>query len=115
MSTTAASYTLLVRFRVRTGAQAAFDALTARTVDLIRKHEPGTLLYAIHTTGVPTERIFYELYEDQEAFAFHERQPHIQEFLAARGALLQALPEVTVLTPTAISRRTAQTSKGDRC
>lgn len=112
MSTPEATYTLLVRFRVREGAQAAFDALTARTVDLIRKQEPGTLLYAVHTTGVPTERIFYEMYEDQEAFAFHERQTYIQEFLASRGPLLQEPPEVTELTPASMSLRPTPASPG---
>ncbi|MFI1161912.1 putative quinol monooxygenase [Streptomyces sioyaensis] len=106
-------YALLVRFVVRDGAQPAFDTLVARTVGLIRTHEPGTLVYAVHTTGTPSERIFYELYRDPEAFAFHERQQYIQEFLTVRGALLQTPPEVTVLTPTMHAlRRTPTTGSG---
>ncbi|MFE9093525.1 putative quinol monooxygenase [Streptomyces sp. NPDC007264] len=94
-----AGYALLVRFAVRDGAEPAFDALVARTVGLVRAHEPGTLLYAVHTTATPGERIFYELYRDAEAFAFHERRTYVREFLAARGAFLRESPEVTVLTP----------------
>lgn len=92
-------YALLVRFALRDAAGPAFDALVARTVGLVRAHEPGTLVYAVHTAAAPAERIFYELYRDREAFVFHERQTYVREFLAARGAFLREPPEVTALTP----------------
>jgi quinol monooxygenase YgiN len=39
---------LMVRFTVRRGAEARFDALVAATATGIRDHEPGTLVYACH-------------------------------------------------------------------
>ena len=40
--------------------------------------------------GRPLERIFYELYRDQEAFQAHESQDYVKAFLAARNQYLSA-------------------------
>ncbi|MGI5337800.1 putative quinol monooxygenase [Streptomyces sp. CA-181903] len=82
----AAGFGLVVRFTLR-GAEAAegFDTLVARTVQNIRRHEPGTLVYATHRVpDEPHVRVFYELYADRAAFDDHERQPHVRHFLAER-------------------------------
>ncbi|MER7044165.1 antibiotic biosynthesis monooxygenase [Streptomyces jumonjinensis] len=81
---------LMVRFTCKDeSAAAGFDALAARTGEQIRAHEPGTLVYAMHRVdGRPLERIFYELYRDEEAFGTHESQPHIRTFLAERERYL---------------------------
>ncbi|MCU7730509.1 antibiotic biosynthesis monooxygenase [Actinoplanes sp. KI2] len=96
--TVADGFGLVVRFLVRDEAAAAgFDALVARTVPEIERHEPGTLAYVVHT--VPTEplvRVFYELYADRAAFDAHERQPHTRHFLAEREQYLSGV-EVTFL------------------
>jgi quinol monooxygenase YgiN len=85
-----APFALVVRFTVRPGAEAEFDALVTRTGEGIRASEPGTLVYACHTVeGKPQERIFYELYRDRAAFDAHESQEHTMHFLAAREALLE--------------------------
>ncbi len=92
---------LMVRFRLREGGAAGFDALVAETLPLIREREPGTLVYAIHAvTGEPQQRIFYELYADETAFGEHEAQPHVQRFLAERAQYLEGF-DVDFLTPTA--------------
>lgn len=45
--------------------------------------EPETLIFASHeVVGAPTQRIFYQLFRDEAAFAAHRRQPHLQRFLA---------------------------------
>jgi quinol monooxygenase YgiN len=76
---------LVVRFNLRPGHEAQFDALVSETLNGIRNQEPGTLVYATHTlTGAPGTRVFYELYRDREAFDAHESQPHTRRFLAAR-------------------------------
>ncbi len=96
-----AALALVVRFRLRPGAAAAFDALVAATLDGIRAHEPGTAVYAVHTAaGDPALRVFYELYRDRAAFEEHERQPHVRAFLAAREQHLEGV-DVEVLTFTA--------------
>ena len=98
MTEDSAPFALVVRFTVRPGAEADFDDLIARTTAGIREREPGTLVYACHRVdGAPRQRIFYELYRDQAAFAEHERQEHVRAFLADRTALLEST-EVDRLT-----------------
>jgi quinol monooxygenase YgiN len=84
---------LSVRFRCRDADSAAgFDRLVAETVPEIRKHEAGTIVYAVHTVeGQPLQRIFYELYRDRAAFEAHEEQPHTRRFLDARGQYLASV------------------------
>jgi quinol monooxygenase YgiN len=84
---------LSVRFTCKDAASAkGFDALVAETVPQIRQHEPGTLVYAVHTVeGQPLQRIFYELYRDRAAFDAHEEQPHTRHFLAAREKFLASV------------------------
>lgn len=91
MSQDAMPFALVVRFTVRPGAEADFDALVAETAAGIRDHEPGTLIYACHTVqDQPRQRIFYELYQDRAAFEAHEQTPHTRRFLTERTALLEA-------------------------
>jgi quinol monooxygenase YgiN len=91
MSTDATPLALVVRFTLRPGSELAFDALVAETAKGIRAAEPGTLIYACHTVqGQPRQRIFYELYRDQDAFAAHEASPHTRKFLTEREAMLES-------------------------
>ncbi|BFU41850.1 hypothetical protein KRMM14A1004_00870 [Krasilnikovia sp. MM14-A1004] len=94
----AGGFGLIVRFRLRDReAAASFDALVARTLPEIARHEPGTLAYVVH--AVPDEpllRVFYELYADRAAFDAHEQQPHTQRFLTQREDYLAGF-EVTFL------------------
>jgi quinol monooxygenase YgiN len=88
-----------VRFTCKDPESAgAFDKLVAETVDQIKAHEPGTLVYAVHTVeGRPLERVFYELYRDRAAFDAHEEQPHTRRMLAEREQFLSSV-EVDFLT-----------------
>ncbi len=83
---------LMVRFTCKDeSAAAGFDDLVARTGEQIRANEPGTVIYTVHRVdGRPLERIFYELYRDQEAFQAHESQDYVKAFLAARNQYLSA-------------------------
>jgi quinol monooxygenase YgiN len=84
---------LMVRFTCQDEpSAAAFDRLVSETIDQIRAHEPGTLLYVSHRVdGQPLQRIFYELYRDRAAFDAHEQTPHTKRFLAARDDLLASV------------------------
>jgi quinol monooxygenase YgiN len=87
----ATPFALVVRFTVRLGAEAEFDALVAETTAGIREREPGTLIYACHRVeDQARQRIFYELYRDRAAFEAHEAEPHTRRFLAERERLLEA-------------------------
>ncbi|MDQ2755097.1 MAG: antibiotic biosynthesis monooxygenase [Actinomycetota bacterium] len=85
-------FALVVRFTLEPGHEDSFDALVAETLDGIRSHEPGTLVYTSHRVdGEPAVRIFYELYRDRAAFEEHERQPHTRRFLAEREQHVAAI------------------------
>jgi quinol monooxygenase YgiN len=77
---------LMVRFTCKDEAAAtAFDDLVAKAGEQIRTREPGTLIYTVHRVdGQPLQRIFYELYRDEDAFAVHESQDYVKVFLSAR-------------------------------
>ncbi|MBF9066763.1 putative quinol monooxygenase [Streptacidiphilus fuscans] len=89
---------LVVRFELRDAeAGFAFDKLVAQTAEGIKKHEPGTLVYVVHSVpDEPNVRVFYELYADRAAFDAHEKQPHTLHFLAEREQYIRGL-EVTFL------------------
>ncbi|MFP8882732.1 putative quinol monooxygenase [Streptomyces mangrovi] len=84
---------LMVRFTCKDeAAAAAFDALVVRTGEQIHAHEPETVIYTVHRVdGRPLERIFYELYRDADAFAFHEAQDYVRAFLDERDRYLSAV------------------------
>ena len=90
---------LCVRFTCKDEASAeAYDRLVAETIEAIKTNEPGTLVYASHLVeGEPLQRIFYELYRDEEAFEAHEAAPHTRRYLDERGQYL-ASTEVDWLT-----------------
>ena len=90
---------LTARFTCKDQASAqAYDRLVAETLEGIKAHEPGTLVYAVHQVqGEPLQRIFYELYRDKAAFEAHETAPHTRRYLAERDQYL-AGTEVDWLT-----------------
>ncbi|WP_067466880.1 putative quinol monooxygenase [Actinomadura macra] len=65
------------------GREDAFDRLAADLVQAARAAEPDTVVFASHeVVGAPTQRIFYQLFRDEAAFAAHRQQPHLHRFLA---------------------------------
>jgi quinol monooxygenase YgiN len=70
---------------------AEFDRLAERAAEGVRTTEPDTLVYVIHVVPkAPMQRIMYEIYRDRAAFESHERQPHIQLFIADRASCVLA-------------------------
>ncbi len=92
-------FALTVRFTCKDQSSAeAYDRLVAETIEQIKAHEPGTLVYASHTVrDHPLQRVFYELYRDKDAFDAHEASPATRRYLAERGQYL-ASTEVDWLT-----------------
>src|SRR4051794_28399498 len=86
-------FTLLVHFHLPDPASAAaFDALVADTVPVIRQREAGTLTYDSYAVAdEPLTRVFFEVYRDAAAHAEHERQPHTREFLDRIGRLVSSI------------------------
>lgn len=92
---------LVVRFSLREDRLSDFDRLTAEIVPAVTAEEPATVVYAAHRVeGQPTQRLFYEIYQDRAGFEFHEAQEHTQRFLAAREACFAIPPAVDFLTLT---------------
>ncbi len=83
-------FALVARFYLRDEVAAkGFDSLVGETAAKIRESEPGTLFYATHKVkDAPLSRIFYELYENREAFDAHERAEHTKRFLDERDQYL---------------------------
>jgi quinol monooxygenase YgiN len=89
---------LVVRFTLRPGAAAAFDALATETLAGIVADEPDTLVYAVsRPTDEADVRLFFEVYRDRSAFDHHEAQEHTRRFLAEREQHLDHF-EVTFLS-----------------
>ena len=88
-------YGLVVRFELLAGHERAFDELVKATLEGIQREEPGTSAYLVHRRpGADHERIFYELYEDEDAHRVHGKTPAVQRFMRERGDHLRAEPEV---------------------
>lgn len=63
------------------GREEAFDRLAADLAAAARASEPDTLVFAAHqVVNAPTQRIFYQLFRNEAAFAAHQRLPHLQRF-----------------------------------
>ncbi|MBO2451486.1 hypothetical protein J4573_30650 [Actinomadura barringtoniae] len=63
------------------GREEQFDRLAEDLVRAARTAEPDTLIFACHeVVNAPTQRIFYQLFKDENAFASHRQQPHLQRF-----------------------------------
>jgi quinol monooxygenase YgiN len=65
------------------GRGGAFDRLAGEAVRAAREIEPDTLIFTCHEVpGAPSQRIVYQLFRDQAAYAGHQRMPHVQRFAA---------------------------------
>jgi quinol monooxygenase YgiN len=85
-------HALIVHFDVLPDRLGDFDRLVEQTLASIAAHEPGTRVYlAGSTVEGQGQRVFIEVYEDAEAFAQHEAQPHVRDFLARRGPMLRSV------------------------
>ncbi|RFU42072.1 hypothetical protein DZF91_08480 [Actinomadura logoneensis] len=70
-------------FTLLEGREEAFDRLAADLAAAARAAEPDTLVFATHqVVNAPTQRIFYQLFRNEAAFAAHQRLPHLQRFQA---------------------------------
>ena len=92
----------MVRFEVLEGHEAAFDDLASTTLRSIEAEERRTAMYLAHRLPqTPAVRVFYELYDDIDAFEAHEQAAHVRRFLEERGQHLRTDPEVWVVEPMA--------------
>ena len=58
-------------------------------------HDPGAMQYSLHRSADdPTEFIFYEKYESEEAFAYHLSTAHFQVLSGRIDPLMATPPEI---------------------
>jgi quinol monooxygenase YgiN len=77
--------TIVARIRAAKGKGDALAALLTEQAAVVRKAEPGCLVYRPHrSTTDPDVFVFYEVYEDDAAFDAHRKAPHLAAFRERR-------------------------------
>jgi quinol monooxygenase YgiN len=93
---------VVARIRAAKGKGDALAALLTEQAAVVRKEEPGCLVYRVHRAVDDAEAfLFYELYADSAAFDVHRKSPHLATYRQRReGEGLVAGPaEVVVYRP----------------
>ena len=77
--------TVVAKIRAAKGKGDALAALLAEQAGVVRKAEPGCLVYRPHrSTKDPELFYFYEQYKDDAAFDAHRKNPILAEYRARR-------------------------------
>jgi quinol monooxygenase YgiN len=91
--------TVVARIRAAKDKGDALAALLEEQAAVVRKAEPGCLVYRVHrSTKDPQLFLFYETYADDAAFEVHRNAPHLAAFRRRReeGGLTDGPAEVEV-------------------
>ena len=82
---------LFVKFRVKPGKNAAFEAAFRQMQKSMREKEPGNLYYDLFVTPEdPQLYVILERYRDAAAVAEHNQTDHIKKVLAELRDLMDA-------------------------
>jgi quinol monooxygenase YgiN len=87
--------TVIAKIRAAKGKGDALAALLREQVEVVRRAEPGCLIYRPHRSSKdPDLFIFYEQYRDDAAFEVHRKAPYLAAYRerARRKAWWRALP-----------------------
>ncbi|MEO5701062.1 MAG: putative quinol monooxygenase, partial [Casimicrobiaceae bacterium] len=77
--------TVVARLRAAAGKGDALAALLTEQAAVVRKAEPGCLVYRPHRSSQdPDLFLFYETYVDQAAFDAHRHAPHLAAYRERR-------------------------------
>ena len=87
--------TVIAKIKAKPDQGATFEAAAKKMLAHVKANEPGTLSYILHrSTADATTYLFYEVYEDQAAFAMHGGSPAMQEFFGALKGVVDGRPEI---------------------
>ena len=87
--------TVIAKLKVKADQAAAFEEEVGKMIAHVQANEPGTRSYICHrSTADPSVYLFYEVYQDQAAFAVHGGSAAMQAFFAAMRGLLDGRPEL---------------------
>jgi quinol monooxygenase YgiN len=79
------AFTVVATIRAAKGNGDALAALLAEQAAVVRREEPGCLVYRPHRSHTDPELfVFYEVYRDQAAFDAHRKAPHLAAFRERR-------------------------------
>jgi quinol monooxygenase YgiN len=82
-------FVVVVDFRLRPGARAAFRALIDENAIASVRDEPGCRRFdVVEVRGDPERVLLYEIYDDPAAFDAHRDTAHFARFDAASGPLV---------------------------
>jgi quinol monooxygenase YgiN len=77
--------TVVAKIRAAKGKGDALAALLREQAGVVRKAEPGCLVYRPHrSTRDPELFLFYEQYKDDAAFDAHRKAPHLASYRERR-------------------------------
>jgi len=83
---------IVAKIRAAKGKGDALATLLAEQAAVVRKAEPGCLVYRPHrSTKDPDVFIFYEQYKDDAAFDVHRKAPYLAAYRERREK--EGLPE----------------------
>jgi quinol monooxygenase YgiN len=88
---------IVAKIRAAKGKGDALAALLTEQAAVVKKNEPGCLVYRPHrSTKDPDVFIFYEQYKDDAALDAHRKSPFLAEYRARREreGLTEGAPEV---------------------
>ena len=87
--------TVIAKLKVKPDHAETFEAEAKKLIAHVKANEPGTLSYILHrSTADATTYLFYEVYEDQTAFALHGGSPAMQAFFGSMKGVLDGRPEL---------------------
>ena len=77
--------TVVAKIRAAKGKGDALAALLAEQASVVRKAEPGCLVYRPHRSSKdPDLFLFYEQYKDEAAFDLHRKAAHLAKYRERR-------------------------------
>jgi len=87
--------TVVAKLKVKADKATDFEEEVRKMIAHVQANEPGTRSYVCHrSTADPTVYLFYEVYDDQAAFAAHGGSAAMQGFFAAMRGILDGRPEL---------------------
>ena len=87
--------TVVARLKIRSGSEAAAEALFRRHIDHVRREEPGTLTYVLHRSRKDASTfLFHERYVDAAAFDRHGKSAAMQALFRELTPLLDGPPAI---------------------
>jgi quinol monooxygenase YgiN len=94
-----ANVIVVATLRAASGKADALAALLTEQCAVIRKTEPGCIVYRVHRSAQDQDAfLFYEIYADDAAFAAHRASTHLAQFRKRREdeGLLDGVVDVKV-------------------